>query len=254
MLSADALDASTVAHGFFTREGGVSRGIYASLNCGRGSKDDKDDVEVNRGRVLKALGLADDSLVTLYQVHSPVVIQVDKVLSRAEAPRADAMVTTVAGIALGILTADCAPILFADAEAGVVAGAHAGWRGAKGGVIEATVAAMLERGAAKTRIAAAVGPCIGKDSYEVGPEFPAPFLADDAAHLRFFRPAARPGHFMFDLGGYVEARLEATGIGRVGRLAHDTCGEADRFFSYRRACQTGEGDYGRLLSVIALKD
>ncbi|MBI1778137.1 MAG: peptidoglycan editing factor PgeF [Proteobacteria bacterium] len=254
LLAADNLALPHVAHGFFTRQGGVSGGIYASLNCGRGSLDDKDDVEINRSRVLACLDLAPDRLVTLYQIHSPVVVHVDKVLSRAEAPRADAMVTTVAGIGLGILTADCAPVLFADREARIIGGAHAGWRGGKGGVLEATIAAMVERGAAKSRIAATVGPCIGKDSYEVGPEFPGPFLEEDAANGRFFRPAARAGHCLFDLGGYVEARLRSAGIGDVRRLDHDTCHEADRFFSYRRACHQGEGDYGRLLSVIALKD
>jgi YfiH family protein len=253
MLTAHPLSSRDVAHGFFTRRGGVSRGIYASLNCGRGSKDEKADVEANRARVLATLSLPERSLVTLYQVHSPTVIQVDRVLAREESPKADAMVTTTPGVALGILTADCAPVLFADAEAGVVGGAHAGWRGAKAGVVEATIEAMVARGARRSRIAAALGPCIGRDSYEVGAEFPAPFLEDEPANERFFRPAPRAGHFLFDLPGYVFARLERAGIGHLEHLRQDTCAEADSFFSYRRACQKGEGDYGRLLSVIALK-
>src|SRR5258708_37467822 len=164
------------------------------------------------------------------------------------------MWTTEQGLALGILTSACAPVLFAGSEASIVGGAHAGWRGAHGGVLEATIAAMIERGADKSRIAAAIGPCIGKQSYEVGPEFPEPFLGEDPANSRFFQPAARQSHFMFDLAGYVEARLAAAGIAHLRRLDYDTCREADRFFSYRRACHQGEGDYGRLLSVIALKD
>ena len=254
MLNAPSLEADKVAHGFFTREGGVSRGIYASLNCGRGSKDDRSDVEANRARVLATLSLPEESLVTLYQVHSPTVIRLDRVLGRAEAPKADAMVTTKPGIAIGILTADCAPVLLADADAGVVGGVHAGWRGAKGGVVEATIDAMVAAGADKSRIAAAVGPCIGRDSYEVGPEFPLPFIEEDPQNRRFFQPAPREGHSLFDLGRYVVHRLERAGVATVERLEHDTCAEADRFFSYRRACQKGEGDYGRLLSVIALRD
>jgi hypothetical protein len=162
------------------------------------------------------------------------------------------MVTTRPGVALGILTADCAPVLFADRKARVVGAAHAGWRGAVSGVLDATVAAMAKHGARPETLVAAVGPCIAQASYEVGPEFPAPFLAEDPAHAAFFRPSQRAGHFMFDLGGYVAKRLKTLGIAAVHRLTNDTCREEDRFFSYRRACLRGEKDYGREISVIAL--
>jgi polyphenol oxidase len=247
-------DAEGVRHAFFTREGGVSDGIFASLNCGFGSSDAPENVAENRARAMAAIELETDRLVTCYQVHSAEAVEVRRPWRRADNPRADAMVTNVPGIALGILTADCAPVLFADDEARVVGAAHAGWRGAVGGVVDATVAGMVRLGAAPARIRAAVGPCIGRRSYEVGPEFPAPFLADDPANARFFVPAPRAGHFLFDLGGYVEARLRRAGIGRVERAPHDTAAEEARFFSYRRSCLKGEPDYGRFLSAIALAD
>jgi YfiH family protein len=251
MLTYDSLDAiSGVRHGFFTREGGVSEGIYASLNCGLGSGDDIDKVTTNRGRVAAAIDLK--SLVTAYQIHSANVVEVESPWTREHAPRADAMVTTRPGVALGILTADCAPVLFADRNARVVGAAHAGWRGAITGVLDATVAAMAKHGARPETMVAAIGPCIAQASYEVGPEFPAPFLAEDPANAGFFRPSARAGHFMFDLSGYVARRLRKLGIGAVGALTNDTCREEDRFFSYRRACLRGEKDYGREISVIAL--
>jgi YfiH family protein len=251
MLTQDILNAiDGVRHGFFTREGGVSEGIYASLNCGLGSGDDTDKVATNRGRVAAAVDLA--SLVTAYQIHSPTVVEVETPWTREQAPRADAMVTTRPGIALGILTADCAPVLFADRKARVVGAAHAGWRGAITGVLDATVAAMAKHGARPESMVAAIGPCIGQGSYEVGPEFPAPFLAEDPANTAFFKPSVRPTHFMFDLGGYVARRLKKLAIGSVHALANDTCREEGRFFSYRRACLRGEKDYGREISVIAL--
>lgn len=171
---------------------------------------------------------------------------------REELPRADGMVTTIPGIALGVLAADCAPILFADAEAGVIGAAHGGWRGALDGVAEATVAAMVAAGAQADRIRAAIGPCIGQASYEVGPEFPPRFAEVDAESPAFFAPAARAGHFRFDLGGYIAHRLGRLGLAAVERAPHDTAAEADRFFSYRRACLDGERDYGRALAAIAL--
>jgi|SRR5690349_14166641 YfiH family protein len=253
MLTDDTLSAiAGVRHGFFTRAGGVSEGIYASLNCGLGSGDDTDKVATNRGRVATAVDIQPTALVTAYQVHSPNVIEVATPWTREQAPRVDAMVTTRPGVALGILTADCAPVLFADRKARVVGAAHAGWRGAVSGVLDATVAAMAKHGARPETLVAAVGPCIAQASYEVGPEFPAPFLAEDPTHAAFFRPSQRAGHFMFDLGGYVAKRLKTLGIAAVHRLTNDTCREEDRFFSYRRACLRGEKDYGREISVIAL--
>ena len=251
MLIHDTFEAiAGVRHGFFTREGGVSEGIYASLNCGLGSGDDTDKVATNRGRVAGKVDVK--ALVTAYQIHSPSVVEVDAPWRREQAPRADAMVTTRPGLALGILTADCAPVLFADRKARVVGAAHAGWRGAVSGVLDATVAAMAKHGARPESIVAAIGPCIAQTSYEVGPEFPAPFLAEDPANAAFFKPSARAGHFMFELRGYVARRLKKIGIGSVHALANDTCREEERFFSYRRACLRGEKDYGREISVIAL--
>ncbi len=252
-LTSDAIGrASRVRHGFFTPEGGVSGGLYASLNCGAGSKDDPDKVAENRARALGRLDAGDLALLTVYQVHSPTAVVVDRPFAPGARPKADAMVSRTPGLALAVLTADCAPVLFAEPAAGVIGAAHAGWRGALDGVVEATVAAMAELGAEPSRIAACVGPAIGPTSYEVGPEFPAPFLARDDGDRRFFATAARAGHFMFDLPGYVRARLGAAGVGRIDDLGRDTRTEATQFFSYRRATLQGEPDYGRQLSAIAL--
>jgi polyphenol oxidase len=255
VITSGALDdIPAIRHGFMTREGGVSTGIYDSLNCGLGSNDDPASVAENRRRCAARFDLVSDRLVTLYQVHSPDVVTVERPWAPGEAqPRADAMVTATPGIALGILTADCVPVLFADREAGVVGGAHAGWKGAKGGVIESTVAAMVALGARPERIAAAIGPCIAQRSYEVGPEFPERFLSEDAGNADFFVTAQRAGHFMFDIGGYVERRLERSGIGTIQRSPNDTVTEEDSFFSYRRATLRGEADYGRGISVITLR-
>ncbi len=237
-------------HAFFGRPGGVSDGIYASLNVGYGSNDDPDAVTENRRRAMAALGRDAGALTTVYQVHSPTVVRVDRPWAHAAAPKADALVTDRPGVVLGIMTADCAPVLFADPEAGVVGAAHAGWRGALGGVMQATVAAMQELGARPAAIHAAVGPTIGPESYEVGPEFPAPFRATDPANDRFFRPARRAGHWMFDLPGYCLSVLDGLGLGQTERLDADTVADPAAFFSYRRACLTGEPDYGRMLSAI----
>src|SRR5579862_7832742 len=234
MIRTALLDLPQINHGFFTREGGVSAGVFASLNCSASSGDDPDKVAENRRRVAAQLGVGAERLTLCHQVHSPDVVVVEKPWPTAERPKADALVTKAKGLAIGILTADCAPILFADAEAGIVAAAHAGWRGAVGGVLEATIAAMRREGAALERIKAAIGPCIGANSYEVGPEFPAPFLAQDPAHARFFRPAVRERHFLFDLGGYVQARLAAAGVTAIEATGGDTAAEAARFFSWRR--------------------
>jgi len=254
MLTLGPLNAMDgIRHGFFTREGGVSQGLYASLNCGFGSGDSPDAVTTNRGRAMTRLEVKPESLTTVHQVHSPNVVEIEAPVAREHAPKADAMVTRTPGVALGILTADCAPVLFAESEARVIGAAHAGWRGALTGVLDATVAAMVKHGARPERIVAAIGPCIAQRSYEVGPEFPAPFLAADPADAIFFAPSARAGHFMFDLRGYVARRLGKVGIAQVYQLPNDTCHEEARFFSYRRACLRGEGDYGRGLSSIVLE-
>lgn len=251
-LRARALDAPGIRHGFFGRQGGVSEGLYDLLNCGFGSKDARAAVTENRARAAAALGSKPDMLVTGYQVHSPDVAHVEAPWLPGDAPRVDGLVATRPGIVLGVLAADCAPVLFADPMAKIVGAAHAGWRGAVGGVLDATVDAMVRLGARLSSIRAAVGPCIGKDSYEVGPEFPAPFIAENPANRDFFRPAPRAGHFLFDLTGYVGRRLERLGLGAVERLERDTCAEANSFFSYRRSCLKREADFGRGLSAITL--
>ncbi len=241
--------ATNIQHMFFTREGGVSTGLYAGRNCGFGSNDAAENVARNRALCAADLGVA--AINTVYQVHGVAVAEVTAPWAKDEAPRADAMVTKAPGIALGILTADCAPILLADSEAGVIGAAHAGWKGAKAGMPAAVVEAMTRLGAKPARIVAAVGPTIGAASYEVGAEFQAAFLADDRGSAHFF--TAEPGQKPhFDLQGFVAARLTALGLAAVERIAGDTCGEPERFFSYRRACLLGEPDYGRQISAIAL--
>lgn len=242
-----------VRHAFFTRAGGVSEGLYATNNCGFGSGDDPARVAENRRRSIVRLEMPPEALTTVHQVHGRDVALVDKPWAHAQAPRADAMVTNKRGVTLGILTADCAPILFVDPEAKVIGAAHAGWKGAISGVGEATVAKMCELGAQASRIHAVIGPCIAQRSYEVGPEFPERFLQQDAANGDFFAPSPRPGHFMFDLLGYLGRRLGTLNLRFVSGVPYDTCREEDRFFSYRRATLRGEPDYGRNLSVIALE-
>ena len=255
IIEADSLRGiAGVRHAFFSRRGGVSGGLFASLNCGFGSADNAEDVAVNRARAAGELGVGSDALVTAYQVHSPKVAVVTEPWQPGEGPKVDAMVTRMPGLGLGILTADCAPVLFADNEAGVIGAAHAGWRGAVGGVIEATLAAMAELGAEPERIAAAVGPCIAQASYEVGPEFPQAFLDEDPANARFFVPSAREGHFMFDLPGYCTAKLRGLGLAMVSWIGRDSCAEPEAFFSYRRTCLAGEKHYGRNLSAIVIED
>jgi len=251
-LMTQVLSGPRLRHGFFTREGGVSTGIYASLNCGYGSGDSRESVSANRARVAQALDLAADSLVTVHQQHTNTVVTVDDKWVPDARPVADAMVTALPGRALGILTADCAPVLFADREAGVIGAAHAGWRGALAGVLDHTVAAMIALGANATRIGAAVGPCIGQTSYQVGPEFVAAFLAEDAGNDALFSAPDGEGRRHFDLAGYVERRLARLGLGRIDAAAPDTCADESRFFSFRRTTLRHEPDYGRQLSAIAL--
>lgn len=254
MITVSALNEVThVRHGFFTRDGGVSQGLYASLNCGLGSNDSPAAVRENRARAMQMLDQPATALVTLYQAHTAEVVQVDEVWS-GQGPQADAMVTTRPGIALGILTADCAPVLFADGRAGVVGAAHAGWKGALGGVVENTLAAMTRLGARPADITAAIGPCIAQRSYEVGPDFPAPFLAQGDDNEQFFAPRApKPGHFLFDLAAYVARRLALAGVVQIIRTPCDTCQEESRFYSYRRATLRREPDYGRQLSAIVIE-
>jgi purine-nucleoside/S-methyl-5'-thioadenosine phosphorylase / adenosine deaminase len=253
MLHAASLGAlPRIQHAFFSRAGGVSQGIYASLNGGVGSHDDPRHVADNRARMAAALGVRSEHLVTAYQVHSPRAVIVEEPWALDQRPRADALVTCRPGMAIAVTTADCGPILLADAGARVVAAAHAGWRGAAGGILEATILAMEECGARRQSIVAALGPMIRQPSYEVGPEFISALQAQDAGNARFFAPATRAGHALFDLAGYIAARLAAAGIGHIEDLGHCTYADASRFFSYRRATHRGESDYGRHINAIAL--
>jgi polyphenol oxidase len=253
MLQAPTLAAlASIRHAFFTRDGGVSDGLYASLNGGPGSADAPANVSENRARMAAMLGVRPDCLLTAYQIHSPDVVTVERPWSADERPRADAIVTRVPGLAIGITTADCGPVLFADEAAGVIGAAHAGWRGAATGVLEATIAAMERCGADRTRMVAALGPTIRQPNYEVGPEFVTRFTADDDANARFFEPSPRPNHALFDLPGYIAARLARAGVARVEDVGHCTYGDPTRFFSYRRSTHRRERDYGRHINAIAL--
>lgn len=254
-LCAPVLDrtaANGVKHGFFTRAGGVSGGIYASLNVGLGSSDDRVNVRTNRARVAEWLGVTVEHLATLHQVHSPEVVTLTKPLG-SERPRADALVTDRPGLALGILTADCGPVLFADAESGVIGAAHAGWKGAFGGVLEATIAAMEAIGARRDGIVAVLGPSISQKNYEVGPEFIARFEEADKDNARYFVPSGQTGHALFDLNNYTVERLRAAGV-EAESLGRCTYGEEENFFSYRRSVHRGEPDYGRQVSAILLEE
>lgn len=240
-----------ISHGFFGRRGGVSTGELASLNCGLGSGDDPALIAENRRRVADAV-LPGAALTGVYQVHGDRCIIVDDKSDLTERPEADALATRTPGIILGILTADCVPVLFADRDAGVIGAAHAGWKGALAGVTDATLTAMESLGASRANIAAAIGPCIARASYEVDDGFVQRFAADDPANERFFA-AAKPGHAMFDIAAYVAARLAAAGVTRIAIGGQDTYAEAEDYFSYRRACHKGENSYGRQMSVIGLK-
>ncbi|MBM6592764.1 peptidoglycan editing factor PgeF [Microvirga pudoricolor] len=240
-----------IRHAFFTRQGGVSEGIYASLNGGIGSSDDRAHVAENRRRMAEDLGVEPEALLSLYQIHSPDVVVVDAPWA-GDRPKADALVTRTPGIALAISTADCGPVLFADHHAGVIGAAHAGWRGAFTGVLEATVDAMEAQGAERGNIVAVLGPTISQAAYEVGPDFVARFLEADADHARFFIPSERPDHSMFDLPAFIGARLEGSGIGEFANTGLCTYADEERFYSYRRTTHRGEPDYGRLISAIRL--
>jgi len=255
MLQATSLSKlARIRHAFFTRSGGVSDGIYATLNGGVGSNDTPDNVAQNRARMAEALGVAPGRLLTPYQIHSPDVAVAEEPWTHEARPRADAVITRTPGLAIGVSTADCGPLLFADEEAGVIGAAHAGWRGAFTGVIEATVAAMEKLGADRSRIAVALGPTIRQPNYEVGPEFVERFLAAQVDNARFFGPSPRAGHAMFDLTGYIADRVERAGIAKFEDIGLCTYAEPERFFSYRRTTQRGEPDYGRHVNAIALRD
>lgn len=241
-----------VRHGWFTREGGVSEGIYAGLNTGLGSADDPAKVRENRARIAAAMGVPPDRLVSCYQVHSPDVVVVDHPWPPADNPKADALVTRVPDLAIAVSSADCGPVLFADAEAGVVGAAHSGWKGAFTGVLEATVDAMERLGARRSNIRAVVGPMISGRAYEVGPEFVARFRDAGEDLARWFRPSETPGHAWFDLPAYGVHRLTRAGVGSAEDLGLCTYADEARFYSYRRMTHRGEADYGRHLSAIAL--
>lgn len=245
MLTAPALNG--VPHGFFTRRGGVSEGVYGSLNCGFSTGDDREKVQENRDRAVARLGLAPDRLAAVQQVHSARTVVIDEDWTSGPLQQADALATRRRGIALGVLGADCAPVLLADIEAGVIGAAHAGWRGALDGVTDSVIDAMIGLGAAPSRIVAAIGPCIAPASYQIGPEFPIPFLAQDPANAAFFAD----GHF--DLPGYLKARLERRGLAVVLPSLGDTLTQSDLFFSHRRATLAGGSIAGRQLSAIALE-
>ena len=251
-LTAESLRIPGVAHGFFTRLGGVSQGVYASLNGGVGSRDAPEAVTENRARVAAALGVAPERLAVPFQIHSPDAVAITEPGPPSARPRCDALVTATPGLALGVTGADCGMILFADQRARVIGAAHAGWKGALTGVVEATVAAMERLGARRGDIVAALGPCIGRASYEVGPEFVAAFAAAGEDTARYFTPSRKAGHSMFDLNAYIAERAARAGIGRFEDLGLDTYADERRFFSYRRATHRKEPDYGRLMSVIVM--
>jgi YfiH family protein len=253
MLQARSLSAIPgIRHAFFTRAGGVSDGVYASLNGGVGSNDTASNVAENRARLAAALGVAPDRLLTAYQIHSPQVVVAESPWTQNERPRADALVTRMPALAIGISTADCGPVLLADAQARVIGAAHAGWRGALTGVIEATVAAMEELGAARGRMVAVAGPMIRQPNYEVGADLIDRFLAAEADNARFFIPATRAGHALFDLAGFVVDRLRRAGVSQIEDLGHCTYADAAQFYSYRRATHRADPDYGRHVNAIAL--
>ncbi len=246
ILTSDALP---VKHGFFTRQGGASSGVFAGLNCGQGSSDQAEIVAINRARVADAMGVTHDHLLGVHQVHSATAITVSAPLT--EKPRADALVTSTHGLALSVLTADCQPVLFADANAGVIGAAHAGWRGALDGVLHATVDAMENLGAKRENIKAVIGPSISQTAYEVGPEFLDSFLAKDPGFSRFFIKGDGD-RMLFDLPGFGASQLRSAGVGHTEWTGHCTFSDANRFYSYRRTTHAKEADYGRLIAAITL--
>ncbi|MCV0427881.1 MAG: peptidoglycan editing factor PgeF [Roseibium sp.] len=251
-IEADALKLNGIHHGFFTRQGGVSKGIYESLNIGLGSDDTRDQVLENRGRVAGELGVDASMLASPYQIHSPDVISLNGPFVEGQDRKADALVTSAQGLAIGVSTADCGPVLFADPVSKVLGAAHSGWKGAITGILENTVSAMEALGANRNSIVAVLGPTISQKAYEVGPEFQERFTQGANENARFFVPSERSGHFMFDLPAFISARLEVIGLGQVVDMGLCTYGDEERFFSYRRTTHRKEPDYGRQISAIAL--
>lgn len=247
-----ALSQAGIRHAFFTREGGVSEGVYAGLNGGIGSGDRPENVAENRARMARYMGVAPENLLSLYQIHSATALPVREIWSRENRPQADAMVSVTPGIALGVGAADCGPILFADPEARVVGAAHSGWKGAIGGVLESTIAAMEREGARRGRIIVAMGPMLSQAHYEVGPEFLAAFLAENPDNHRYFRDGPRPDYPHFDLPGYIAGRLERAEVGTIENLGLCTYADEQRFYSYRRKTHRNEPDYGRLIAAVVL--
>ena len=251
-LTAPGLAAPGIAHAFFTREGGVSAGVYASLNGGVGSRDDPAAVSENRARMAAVLGVAPARLLVPYQIHSADALHVSAPWPADERPRCDGLVTAATGLALGVTGADCGMILFADARAKIIGACHAGWKGALTGILEATLAAMEQLGASRANVHCALGPTIAQASYEVGPEFMARFIEADARNSAWFAPSPRDGHSMFDLPAYIAMRLEKARVGGFHDLALDTYANEDQLYSYRRSVHRNEHDYGRLVGAIAL--
>ncbi len=255
MITSETLAGTgSIQHGFFTRRGGVSSGVLSSLNCGFGSNDTPENVAENRNRAMAKINCSADTLNTVYQIHSPDVVVADKAWTRDDRPKADAIITNVKNLAIGILTADCTPVLFADLETGIIGAAHAGWKGALGGVLENCVGAMESIGAKRSQITAVIGPCIHQKSYEVGPEFKSTFLDHAATNVQFFKSSERDQHSLFDLPGFVSSRLKSLNIAEVDDVAIDTYADKDRFYSYRRTTHLNEQDYGRGLSAIVLNE
>lgn len=246
-------DIKYLRHGFFTRLGGASGGLFSGLNCAFSSGDNPEHIAMNRAKVAETLGVAPENLLTLKQVHSARVVTIAEPWTHDTAPQADALVTDRKGIALGVLTADCAPVLLAACGKKIIGAAHAGWKGAIGGVIEATIEAMEKLGAARGDIVAAIGPCIGPVSYEVSMDFKKPFIEQDAANEQFFKPAAKEGHLIFDLPSYAKHRIRLAGIETVFDTQQDTLPNETAFYSYRRSCLRGEKDYGRQISAIVIR-
>jgi polyphenol oxidase len=243
-----------IRHAFFTRDGGVSEGLYASLNGGLGSNDQPSNVRENRARMAASLGVSPERFLTAYQIHSPAVAIVEQAWSENDRPRVDAIVTKTTGLAIGVSTADCGPVLLSDSTTRVIGAAHAGWRGALAGVLEATVDAMVRLGANRTRIVAALGPMIRQQNYEVGPDLVTKFTEADGDNIKFFSPAAKPNHAMFDLAGYIGMRLARAGLSDIDDLQACTYADPAQFFSFRRTTHRGEPDYGRHINAIALVD